>query len=93
MEDDLENDDALIRNAELPADVSVMLGLKECDDDSAPPVPNRSRWRPWVPARAGVMLPRTPASALQPFPRLVARSPKVSIRLLSPPFTHFAHCS
>ena len=85
MEDNLEDDDALIRNAELPADVSVMLGLKECDDDSAPPVPNRSRWRPWVPTR-GVMQSRTPASVLQPFPRLAARSPKVSIG-------HFHHPS
>lgn len=78
MGDDVEDDDAIIRDAELPADVSVMLGLKGCDDDNdndAPPVANR--WRPWAPTR-GVIVPRTPASAPQPFPRLVARrSPKV----------------
>lgn len=77
MGDDVEDDDAIISNAELPADVSVMLGLKGCDDDDAPPVANR--WRPWAPTR-GVIVPRTPASAPQPFPRLVARkSSKVSV--------------
>jgi hypothetical protein len=86
MGDDVEDDDAIIRDAELPADVSVMLGLKGCDDDNdndAPPVANR--WRPWAPTR-GVIVPRTPASAPQPFPRLVARrSPKVSVVHLSLP--------
>jgi hypothetical protein len=86
MGDDVEDDDAIIRDAELPADVSVMLGLKGCDDDNdndAHPVANR--WRPWAPTR-GVIVPRTPASAPQPFPRLVARrSPKVSVVHLSLP--------
>jgi hypothetical protein len=83
MGDDVEDDDAIIRDAELPADVSVMLGLKGCDDDSAPPVADR--WRPWAPTR-GVVVPRTPARAPQPFPRLVARrSPKVCVGHLSSP--------
>ena len=32
-------DDAMIRNANLPTDVSVILGLKECDNDKALALP------------------------------------------------------
>lgn len=75
MNDDVDDDDAIIRTADLPADVTAMLGLKECDDDNASAT-NTSRWRPWAPIR-GVM-PRMPVP--RPVPRTVTRSsPKVSV--------------
>jgi hypothetical protein len=70
MSDDIDDDDAIIRNADLPADVATMLGLlKECDDNKVSTTANR--WRPWAPTRG--VIPRMPV------PRTVTRrSPKVS---------------
>ena len=72
MGDDIDDDDAMIRNADLPADVSVMLGLKECEDDKASLSANQ--WRPWGPTRKAIV------PALRPVPRMGTRkSPKASV--------------
>jgi len=74
MDDDVEDDDAIISNAELPVDVSVMLGLKESDDEKAPASPNH-RWRPWAPTK-GLTSHRT----IAPVPRMAGpRNPKASV--------------
>ncbi|KAH8980039.1 hypothetical protein EDB86DRAFT_3088253 [Lactarius hatsudake] len=67
---------AIIRDADLPADVTAMLGLKDRDDDKALATTNTNRWRPWAPTK--VMPRRTPA--LRTVPKTVSRrSPKVSV--------------
>ena len=75
MGDDIDDDEAIIRNADVPADVSAMLGLtKECDDDKAFATPNR--WRPWALTRG--VIPRIPVP--RSLPRTVTRrSPKVCL--------------
>ncbi|KAH9024925.1 hypothetical protein EDB85DRAFT_245725 [Lactarius pseudohatsudake] len=76
MGDDIDDDDAIIRDADLPADVTAMLGLKDRDDDKALTTTSTNRWRPWAPTK--VIPRRTPA--LRTVPKTVARrSPKVSV--------------
>ncbi|KAI9451828.1 hypothetical protein BJY52DRAFT_83326 [Lactarius psammicola] len=77
MGDDVDDDDAIIRNADLPPDVTAMLGLKDCDrDDDKALTATSNRWRPWAPTR--VIISRTPVP--RSVPRTVTRrSPKVSV--------------
>lgn len=76
MGDDIDDDDAIIRDADLPADVTAMLGLKDRDDDKALTTSSTNRWRPWAPIK--VIPRRTPA--LRTVPKTVTRrSPKVSV--------------
>ncbi|KAH9161617.1 hypothetical protein EDB89DRAFT_2076395 [Lactarius sanguifluus] len=76
MGDDIDDDDAIIRDADLPADVTAMLGLKDRDDDKALTTTGTNRWRPWAPTK--VIPRRTPA--LRTVPKTVTRrSPKVSV--------------
>jgi len=74
MSDNTDDDDAIIRNADIPADVAAMLGLmKECDEESRVST-TASRWRPWAPTRG--VIPRMPVP--RSLPRTVARrSPKL----------------
>src|SRR6266702_3701258 len=79
MNDNVDDDDTIIRNADLPADVTAMLGLKECDDDKALTATSTNQWRPWAPTRGAI--PRT-----RSVPRTITRrSPKVSVGHCSPP--------
>ncbi|KAH9053068.1 hypothetical protein EDB87DRAFT_1691147 [Lactarius vividus] len=73
MGDDIDDDDAIIRDADLPADIIVMLGLKVRDDDKVLTATSSStnRWRPCALTR--VIPRRTPA-----IPR-TRRSPKASV--------------
>ena len=74
MNDDMDDDDAIIRDADIPVDVAAMLGLtKECDEDKASTPANR--WRPWVPVKGVIPRMTVPRS----LPR--RRSPKVSVVL------------
>jgi hypothetical protein len=75
MDDDVNDDDAIISNADLPADLSAMLGLKEPDEDKAAPASPNKQCRPWAPTK-GLIVPRKIATV----PRLASRtSSKVSV--------------
>ncbi|KAI9439280.1 hypothetical protein H4582DRAFT_128746 [Lactarius indigo] len=78
MSDDVDDDEAIIRDADLPADIIAMLGLKDCDDNKALTTPSTNRWRPWAPTR--VIPRRTPA--LRTVPKAITRrSSKVSVEI------------
>ena len=87
MGDDVKDDDTIISNADLPADLSAMLGLKESDDEKALVSPNK-QWRPWAQTK-GLILPRPIATV----PRMTSRtSPKVSVGHCHP-IAKFAYLS
>lgn len=77
MGDDDDNDDAIIRNADLPADVTAMLDLTERDDDKAITATTTNRWRPYAPT-AGVT-PRMPVPRRSVPAAVTRRGPKVSV--------------
>jgi len=83
MHDEVDEDDALILDTDLPADVTAMLGLAESDDD-------KNQWQPWG-TQTKAVVPRMPVSQSAPGSRTIdRRSPRVYVGyILSTTFTEF----